>query len=51
MSLYLSLLICIIGLLVFATPTKEPWKELGRIAYAVGLLVFLLATIMKVVRF
>lgn len=51
MSIYLSLLVCILGLLLFATPTKEPWKELGRIAYAMGLLVFLLATIMKVVKF
>lgn len=40
MQIYLSLAVCIIGLVVYALAGPKP-AELGRIAFAVGLLVFL----------
>jgi Na+/phosphate symporter len=42
MIIYLSLLICIIGLLVYVLATNPKTVELGRIAFAFGLLAFLL---------
>jgi Na+/phosphate symporter len=40
--MYLPLLVCIIGLLVYALSTNPKAQELGRIAFAFGLLVSLL---------
>jgi hypothetical protein len=52
MSIYLSLLICIIGLLVFVMSKTNPdAKELGRLAYFAGLLVFLFEAATHVVKF
>jgi len=43
MSIYFSLLVCIIGALVYAlTKDNAKVQELGRVAYAMGLLAFLL---------
>lgn len=43
MQVYLSLLICIIGLIVFGLTTGDS-KEMGRIMFFSGLFVFLLKT-------
>ncbi len=51
MSIYLSLLVAIIGMLVFSLSKNPDVKELGRISYAVGLLVFLFEVATHVVRF
>lgn len=42
MVIYLSLLVAVLGLLVYVLASKAEVKELGRIAYGVGLLAFLL---------
>lgn len=42
MIILLPLLICIIGLLVYALSTNSKVAELGRLSFWVGLLVFLL---------
>ena len=42
MVVFLSLLICVIGLLVYALATNGKVVEMGRIAFAFGLLAFLL---------
>lgn len=44
MVIFLSLLVCVIGLLVYALSTNAKVGEIGRIAFAVGLLAFLLQT-------
>jgi len=41
MYIYLSLLICLIGLYLFST-SAEPRKETGRLMFFAGLLAFLL---------
>lgn len=38
----LSLLVCIVGLLVYVLSANPKVSEMGRIAFAMGLLVFLL---------
>ena len=43
----LSLIVCIIGLVVYMALTglaKGSWAEVGRIAFAMGLLAFLIAS-------
>ncbi len=50
-SIYLSLLICLIGLVLwwwFSTP--KPIAEVGRVGFTVGLLVFLLTFANKVLH-
>ena len=42
MTIYLSLLVAIIGLLVYALSANPKVAELGRISYFAGLLAFLL---------
>lgn len=42
MLMYLSLLVALIGLLVYALTANAKAQELGRIAFACGLLAFLL---------
>lgn len=42
MTIFLSLLVCVVGLLVYALSNNAKVMELGRIAYAMGLLAFLL---------
>lgn len=38
---WLSLIVCVLGLLCYALSTNGKVQELGRLAYAIGLLVFL----------
>lgn len=42
MLIYLSLLVSLIGLLVYILAARAEVKELGRLAFACGLLAFLL---------
>lgn len=42
MIIYLSLLVSVVGVLVYCLASKAELKEIGRIAYGVGLLAFLL---------
>lgn len=42
MLVYLSLLVALIGLLVYLLTTNSEAKELGRIAFGCGLLAFLI---------
>ena len=42
MVIYASLLICVIGLLVYALSNNPKVMEMGRIAFGCGLLAFLL---------
>ena len=42
MIIYLSLLVCIIGALVYALSANPKLVELGRLSFWVGLLAFLL---------
>jgi Na+/phosphate symporter len=43
MTIYLSLLVSLVGLVVYAISTNPKAVEIGRIMFAFGLLVFLLA--------
>lgn len=49
MIIYLSLLVCIVGLLMYALCVNPKLAEIGRLAYACGLLAFLLETVPKLV--
>ena len=42
MVIYLSLLVCIVGVLMYALSANPKVAELGRISYFAGLLAFLL---------
>ena len=42
MTIYLSLLVALVGALVYALSSNGKVSELGRLAFAVGLLAFLL---------
>ena len=42
MVVWLSLLVCIVGALVYVISTRAKFSELGRLAFFAGLLVFLL---------
>jgi len=42
MLIYLPLLVCVVGLVVYALATNPKVQEMGRIAFAFGLLVTLL---------
>jgi len=53
MIIYLSLLVCIGGALVYALSKNPEVKEMGRLAYGCGLLAFLLsdaAAVLSVIR-
>ena len=41
MIIFVSLLVCLIGVLMYALDINPKLQEIGRIAYGVGLLVFL----------
>jgi hypothetical protein len=41
MSVYVSLVVSIVGLLIYGFAANPKLAEVGRLAYAVGLLVFL----------
>jgi Na+/phosphate symporter len=43
MVAYLSLIVCVIGLVLYFVATNPKASEAGRIAFAFGLLAFLLA--------
>ncbi len=50
-SIYLSLLVCIVGAVIWiALTTPKPIAELGRLAYFAGLLTFLLTFAGHVIR-
>jgi len=42
MVIYLSLLVCVIGALIYALSANPKMVELGRLSFACGLLAFLL---------
>ena len=42
MIIYLSLLIAVVGVLMYALAANPKMQEIGRLAYAVGLLAFLI---------
>jgi len=42
MTIWISLLVCVIGALVYALSTNGKVSEMGRIAFGFGLLAFLL---------
>ena len=42
MIIYLSLLICVVGALMYALSANPKLQEMGRLAFACGLLAFLL---------
>ena len=42
MVIYLSLLVCVIGALVYALSANPKMQELGRLSFGCGLLAFLL---------
>lgn len=41
MIIYLSLLVCIVGLVIYAIASTEKSKEIGRLMFACGMLTFL----------
>jgi Na+/phosphate symporter len=45
MIVYLSLLVALIGLVVYAISTNPKAAEIGRLMFACGLLAFLLTTV------
>lgn len=45
MIIYFSLLVCVIGLLMYALCTNPKLAEIGRLAYFAGLLAFLLNSV------
>jgi len=47
---YLPLLVCVVGMLVYALSTNAKAAELGRIAFAFGLLIALMSMAHHVVR-
>jgi hypothetical protein len=44
MIVFLSLLVAIVGVLIYALATNAKVSEIGRLAYFAGLLAFLIAT-------
>lgn len=49
MIIYFSLLVCVVGALVYALAANPKMVELGRLAYACGLLAFLLIGVQHLV--
>jgi hypothetical protein len=49
MIAYLSLLVAVVGLLIYVLSNHARWMEIGRLAYACGLLAFLLQEAPKLV--
>ena len=50
MTIYFSLLVALIGVLMYALCVNPKLQEIGRIAYAMGLLAFLLTGVQKFVE-
>ena len=42
MSIYLSLLVCLIGMVIYAIASNPKAQELGRLSFFAGLLAFLI---------
>lgn len=49
MIIYLSLLVCIAGVLVYALAANPKLVELGRLAFLAGLLAFLIESVPRLV--
>ena len=49
MIIYLPLLVCIVGVLMYALCVNPKLAEIGRLAFACGLLAFLLTGVEKLV--
>jgi Na+/phosphate symporter len=49
MIVYLALLVCIVGLVVYAISTNAKAAEIGRICFFTGLLAFLLVSVPRLV--
>ena len=49
MIIYLSLLVCVVGALMYALCVNPKLQELGKIAFFCGLLVFLLTSVPRLV--
>lgn len=50
MVIYLSLIVAIIGVLMYALCTNGKLAEIGRLSFAVGLFVFLLQNVPNLVK-
>ena len=50
MQIYFSLLVALIGVLMYALCVNPKLQEIGRIMFAMGLLAFLLTGVQKVVE-
>lgn len=50
MIIYLSLLVAVIGVLMYALAANPKLQEIGRLSYACGLLAFLLEAVPKLVN-
>jgi len=50
MIIYLSLLVAVIGLLMYALSANPKLQEIGRLSYACGLLAFLIVSVPKLVN-
>jgi Na+/phosphate symporter len=42
MTIYLSLLVALIGLFLYFTSSNPKWQRIGELSYAVGMLAFLI---------
>ena len=49
MIIYLSLLVAVVGLLMYALCANPKLQEIGRLSYACGLLAFLLGSVPQLV--
>ena len=49
MIIYLSLLVAVVGVLMYALSTNPKLQEIGRMSYWCGLLAFLLVGVEKIV--
>ena len=49
MIIYLSLLVCIVGLLMYALMDNPKLSEIGRLSFFAGLLAFLLESVPRMV--
>ena len=49
MIIYLSLLVCVVGCLVYALAANPKLVELGRLAFFAGLLAFLIESVPRLV--
>ena len=49
MIVYLSLLVCVVGVLMYALCVNPKLQEIGRLAYGCGLLAFLLESVPRLI--